>query len=166
VDRQGKRAHGDEAHTSRSRGLPATRIAWGLTKLIPKNTFGGCAPNRFVMSNDFTNDKGQELLGKVWVEFADRREMPQTADLLGFPPGIARVHRNRSTNMWTIAASMLSMLSRRSRSLETGSAVSTIKPSLSRSASATESGLPEERRREPVTCLSVRRRALQRPLKP
>jgi hypothetical protein len=167
VDRQGKRAHGDEAHTSRSRGLPATRIAWGLTKLIPKNTFGGCAPNRFAMSNDFTNDKGQELLGKVWVEFADRREMPQTADLLGFPPGIARVHRNRSANMWTIAASMLSMLSRRSRSLETGSAVSTIKPSLSRrSASATESGLPEERRREPVTCLSVRRRALQRPLKP
>jgi hypothetical protein len=90
VDRQGKRAHGDEAHTSRSRGLPATRIAWGLTKLIPKNTFGGCAPNRFVLPNDFTNDKGQELLGKVWVEFADRREMPQTADLLGFPPGIAR----------------------------------------------------------------------------
>ena len=42
------------------------------------------------MSNDFTNDKGQELLGKVWVEFADGREMPQTADLLGFPPGIAR----------------------------------------------------------------------------
>jgi hypothetical protein len=179
VDRQGKRAHGDEAHTSRSRGLPATRIAWGLTKLIPKITFGGCASNRFVMSNDFTNDKGQELLGKVWVEFADRREMPQTADLLGFPPGIAEsspcrafnlptawVHRNRSANMWTIAASMLSMLSRRSRSLETGSAVSTITPSLSRSASATEFGLPEERRREPVTCLSVRRRALQRPLKP
>jgi hypothetical protein len=42
------------------------------------------------MSNDFTNDKGQELLGKAWVEFADCREMPQTADLLGFPPGIAR----------------------------------------------------------------------------
>jgi hypothetical protein len=42
------------------------------------------------MSNDFTNDKGQELFGKVWVEFADRREMPQTADLLGFPARIAR----------------------------------------------------------------------------
>ena len=52
--------------------------------------FGGCAPNRFVMSNDFTNDKAQELLGEVWVEFTGRREMPQTADLLGFPPGIAR----------------------------------------------------------------------------
>jgi hypothetical protein len=47
-------------------------------------------PNRFVLANDFTNDKGQELLGKVWVEFADRREMPQTADLLGFSAGIAR----------------------------------------------------------------------------
>ena len=90
MDRQGKRAHGDEAHTFRSRGLPATRIAWGLTKLIPKNTFGGCAPNRFVMSNDLTNDKGQELFGKVGIEFADCRKMPQTADLLGFPPGIAR----------------------------------------------------------------------------
>ena len=90
MDRQGKRAHGDEAHTSRSRGLPATRIAWGLTKLIPKNTFGGCAPNRFVMSNDLTNDKGQELFGKVGIEFADCRKMPQTADLLGFPAGIAR----------------------------------------------------------------------------
>jgi hypothetical protein len=42
------------------------------------------------MSNDFTNDKGQELLAKVWIEFADRREMPQTADLLRFPAGIAR----------------------------------------------------------------------------
>ena len=31
------------------------------------------------MSNDFTNDKGQQLLGKVRVEFADRREMPQMA---------------------------------------------------------------------------------------
>jgi hypothetical protein len=43
-----------------------------------------------VLPNDFTNDKGQEFLGKVWVEFTDRREMPQTADLLGFPAGIAR----------------------------------------------------------------------------
>ena len=42
------------------------------------------------MSNDFAKDKGQELLGKVWVEFADRREMPLTPDLLGFPAGIAR----------------------------------------------------------------------------
>jgi hypothetical protein len=48
------------------------------------------APNRLVTSNDFTNDKGQELLGKVRVEFADRREIPQTADVLGFPAGIAR----------------------------------------------------------------------------
>jgi hypothetical protein len=48
------------------------------------------APNRLVTSNDFTNDKGQELLGKVRVEFADRREISQTADLLGFPAGNAR----------------------------------------------------------------------------
>jgi hypothetical protein len=47
-------------------------------------------PNRFVLANDFMNDKGQELLGKVWVEFADRREMPQAAYLLGFSAGIAR----------------------------------------------------------------------------
>jgi hypothetical protein len=50
----------------------------------------GSAPNRFVLPNNFMNDKGQELLGEVWVEFADRREMPQTADLLGFSSGIAR----------------------------------------------------------------------------
>ena len=93
--------------------------------LTPRCTFGGSAPNRFVLPNDFMNDKGQELLGKVGVEFADRREMPQTADLLASLPGsregspccafdfpTARVHRNRSANMWTIASSILSMLSR------------------------------------------------------
>jgi hypothetical protein len=42
------------------------------------------------MANDFTNDKGEELLGKIWVELADNREMPQTVDLLGFSCGIAR----------------------------------------------------------------------------
>ncbi len=42
------------------------------------------------MANDFTNDKGEELLGKIWVELADNREMPQTVDLLGFSSGIAR----------------------------------------------------------------------------
>jgi hypothetical protein len=51
---------------------------------------GDCARNRFVMANDFTNDKGEELLGKIWVELADSREMSQTADLLGFPFRIAR----------------------------------------------------------------------------
>src|ERR1700736_3808327 len=50
---------------------------------------GDCARNRFVMANDFTNDKGEELLGKIWVELADS-EMPQTVDLLGFSSGIAR----------------------------------------------------------------------------
>ena len=42
------------------------------------------------MSDDFTNDQGQELLGKVWVELADSREMAQTAGLLSFSGGIAR----------------------------------------------------------------------------
>ena len=42
------------------------------------------------MSDDFTNDKGEELLSKVWVEFADGSKMSQTADLLGFPAGNAR----------------------------------------------------------------------------
>jgi hypothetical protein len=43
-----------------------------------------------VLPNDFMNDKGQELLGKVWVKFADLREMPQSTELLGFSSGIAR----------------------------------------------------------------------------
>jgi hypothetical protein len=43
-----------------------------------------------VLPNDFIDDKGQKLLGKVWVEVADRREMPQAALLLGFSSGIAR----------------------------------------------------------------------------
>jgi hypothetical protein len=43
-----------------------------------------------VTPNNLTNDKGQELFGKIWVELADSREMPQTADLLGFSAGIAR----------------------------------------------------------------------------
>jgi hypothetical protein len=43
-----------------------------------------------VVANHFTSDKGEQLLGKVWVEFADRREMPQPADLLGFSSGVAR----------------------------------------------------------------------------
>jgi hypothetical protein len=62
----------------------------GRAKLIPRCNFGGSAPNRFVLPNNFMNDKGQELLGKVWVKFADRREMPQTTELLGFSAGIAR----------------------------------------------------------------------------
>ena len=41
------------------------------------------------MPNDFPNDKGEELLGKVRVQLADSREMPQTADLLGFPSRLA-----------------------------------------------------------------------------
>jgi hypothetical protein len=62
------------------------------------------------MANDFTNDKGEELLGKIWVELADN-EMPQTVDLLGFSSGsregsrcwafnlpTAWVHLNRSAN--------------------------------------------------------------------
>ena len=43
-----------------------------------------------MLPNDFMNDKGQELLGKVWVKVADHREMPQTAHLLRFSAGIAR----------------------------------------------------------------------------
>jgi hypothetical protein len=43
-----------------------------------------------MLSNDFMNDKGQELLGKVRVKVADRREMPQAAHLLRFSAGIAR----------------------------------------------------------------------------
>jgi hypothetical protein len=42
------------------------------------------------MADDFTNDQGQELLGKVWVELADGSEMAQTAGLLSFSAGIAR----------------------------------------------------------------------------
>ena len=42
------------------------------------------------MPNDFLSDEGKELLGKVWVELADSSEMPQTADLRGFPSLIAR----------------------------------------------------------------------------
>jgi hypothetical protein len=53
-------------------------------------TFGGSAGNHFVLPNDFIDDKGQKLLGKVWIEFADRREMPQAAHLLRFSAGIAR----------------------------------------------------------------------------
>jgi len=34
--------------------------------------------------------KGEELLGKVWIEFPDCGVMPQTCDLLCFPSGIAR----------------------------------------------------------------------------
>jgi hypothetical protein len=102
------------------------------------------------MSNDLTNDKGQELFGKVGIEFADCRKMPQTADLLGFPAGIARGQSLPSLQFADRVGTaeplrqqvddrridILSMLSRRSRSLETGSAVSAITPSLSRSASA------------------------------
>jgi hypothetical protein len=66
-------------------------VSWlGLMKLIPKYTSGDCAANRFVMSNDFTDDKGQELFGKIGIEFADRSETPSTTDLLGFPAGIPR----------------------------------------------------------------------------
>jgi hypothetical protein len=42
-----------------------------------------------VKSDHFTKDKRQELLGKIRVERADSRELPQTADLLSFSAGIA-----------------------------------------------------------------------------
>jgi hypothetical protein len=42
------------------------------------------------MLNHVTNDKNQELLGKVRVELADGREVPQATDLGGFPSGVAR----------------------------------------------------------------------------
>jgi len=48
------------------------------------------ARNGFVMPDDLSNDKGEELLGKVRVEPADSRELTQTAYLLGFSYGIAR----------------------------------------------------------------------------
>ena len=43
-----------------------------------------------MLPNDFSNDKGEELLGEVWVELAVSGEMPQTADLLVFFSWIAR----------------------------------------------------------------------------
>ena len=43
-----------------------------------------------MLADDFTNDKGMERLGKIRIEFADRREFPQTGDLRGFPAEIAR----------------------------------------------------------------------------
>jgi hypothetical protein len=43
-----------------------------------------------VLPNDFINDKAEKLLGKVWVELAGRREVPQMAHLLGFSAGVAR----------------------------------------------------------------------------
>jgi hypothetical protein len=41
------------------------------------------------MPNDFPNDQVEKLLSKVRVELAADGEMPQTADLLGFPSWIA-----------------------------------------------------------------------------
>ena len=43
-----------------------------------------------MLPNDFLNDKGQELLSEVRLELALIREMPQTADLLGFSFWIAQ----------------------------------------------------------------------------
>jgi hypothetical protein len=77
-----------DAPPDRRRRMPSLQS--GRAKLIPRCAFGGSAPNRFVLPNDFMNDKGQEVLGKVWVKFADLREMPQTTELLGFSVGIAR----------------------------------------------------------------------------
>jgi hypothetical protein len=102
--------------------------------------------NRFVMPDDLTNNKGKESLGNVRVELADSRELTQNglpawplfwdrqaavrAEPCNLPT--ARVHRNRSANMWTIAASMLSILSRMSRRFELGSTLPTSRALLSR----------------------------------
>jgi hypothetical protein len=42
------------------------------------------------MPDDLSNNKGEELLGKVGVELASRCEPTQTAYLLGFSSRIAR----------------------------------------------------------------------------
>src|ERR1700731_4591832 len=69
---------------------------------------------------------------------------------------IAWVQRNRSANMWTIAASILSMLSRRSRRLEMGSAVSTI--ILSRTSCLSPLPLVGEVAAEPTAMAECQRR--------
>ncbi len=50
----------------------------------------GRARKRFVLLNDFPNDKGKEFLGEIWGKLAVSCEMPQMADLLGFSSWIAR----------------------------------------------------------------------------
>jgi hypothetical protein len=115
-----------------------------------------------VVPNDFMNDKGQELLGKVWVKFADLREMPQTTELLGFSAGIAR---GQSVLSLQFADSVGTAEPLREhvddRGIDivdavpqvakfgTGLAGSTITPSPSSPASATEFWMSKARRCEP-----------------
>ena len=44
--------------------------------------FNASAPDGFMMPNDFTNDKGKKLFGKLWIKFSSRRKLAETGDLL------------------------------------------------------------------------------------
>jgi hypothetical protein len=114
------------------------------------------------MSNDFPNDKSQELLCKVWVELADHGKMPQTADLLGFPAGIARgqsVLGLQFSDRVGATEPLRQQVNDRGIDIidaipkvsEFGNGISSIHHQ-TLSFSLGRLGLPEERRREPVTC--------------
>jgi len=43
-----------------------------------------------MMPNDFTNDKGKKLSGKLWIKFSSRCKLAETGDLLRLSPGVRR----------------------------------------------------------------------------
>lgn len=82
--------------------------------------------DRLVVADDLGDDEVEELLGEGGVEFGVLGELAQAGDLAGFAARVGGgswclalrwptcwVHLKRSASMWTTAASMLSMLSRR-----------------------------------------------------
>jgi hypothetical protein len=52
--------------------------------------FNASAPDGFMMPNDFTNDKGKKLFGKLWIKFSSNRKLAEAGDLLRLSAGVRR----------------------------------------------------------------------------
>jgi hypothetical protein len=115
------------------------------------------------MPDDFANDKDNELLGTNWIEVTGSCEMPQTADLRGFPfliakgqsvPGLQFADRMGALeplcqHMDDRGIDIVDAISR-SRRFEMGSGASTITVSL-----PCRGGPPEGRRHGPLSVRSA-----------
>jgi hypothetical protein len=52
--------------------------------------FNASAPGGFMMKNDFTNNKGKKLFGKLWIRFSSKRKLAEAGDLLRLSAGVRR----------------------------------------------------------------------------
>ena len=61
-----------------------------LGKRLQRVGVYGSAPSSFMMPNDFTNDEGKKLFGKLRIKLSGRSKVTETGSLLRLPVGVGR----------------------------------------------------------------------------